>query len=209
MKKLLSAIAGAGILAMATLTSTPAQAFPVGDDSSAVDDLELILDDPELEVNEELSQIVAAAPQIMSSLDDLGLLENPDALDAFYDQYAYASDSYDSGGWVFSKGGCSVDAKCVIGQIGVVTALQCAGNLDPEAVANCIKAKDEDKFLAAASCTYGTCPAFAGLPSQLFAASTCQNAANPTLAGHLLLNSPANFEENTAQPLQTDLLFKG
>jgi hypothetical protein len=125
-----------------------------------------------------------------------------------YSEYANASDSYDSGGWVFSKGGCSVDAKCVIGQIGVVTALQCVGNLDPEAVANCLKEKDRQKYLAVASCACGDCPAFAGFPSQLFAASTCQNAANPSLAGHLLLNSPANFE-NTAQPLQTDLLFKG
>ncbi|KOR35475.1 hypothetical protein AM228_18005 [Planktothricoides sp. SR001] len=212
MKKLLSAIAGAGILAMAILASAPAQAQIGGNTGSAGEDLTSVFNDDSYEVSDELEQLVTELPTILEDIDSAGLLSDPGQLDELYNAYASDSSSgYNADAWVISKGGCSVDVNCTISKIGVVTALQCyaSAGLEPEAVANCLQEKDQQKYLAAASCTYGNCPAFAGLPGQLFAASTCQNAKHPSLAGHLLLNAPANFEENTAQPLPVDLLFKG
>jgi hypothetical protein len=217
MKKLLSAIAWAGILGMAILASAPAQAQIGGNTESAGDDLTSVFNDDSYEVSDELEQLVTELPLILEDIDSAGLLSDPDQLDELYNAYASDSDSgyndsgYNADGWVISKGGCSVDVDCVVSKIGVVTAWQCytSAGLEPEAVAKCLQEKDQQKYLAAASCTYGNCPSFTGLPGQLFAASTCQNAKHPSLAGHLLLNAPANFEENTAQPLPVDLLFKG
>jgi hypothetical protein len=212
MKKLLSAIAGAGIVAMATLVSAPVQAQIGGNTTSAGDDLSSVLNDDSYEVSDELEQLLTELPAILTVLEDQGLLANPDELDSLYNSYYAGSDSgFDANGWVISKGGCSVDVGCTVSKVGVVTALQCYGSagLDPAAVASCLQEKGQDKYLAAASCTFGDCPAFAALPSQLVATSTCQFEENATLAGNLLLNTPATFEANTAQPLQVDLLFKG
>jgi hypothetical protein len=202
MKKLLSAIAGAGIVAMATLASAPAQAQLVGDTVPPGD----------YEVSQELEQLVNELPGLLEILDAQGLLDNPDELNQMYNSiYAGSNSGFNPNAWVISKDGCSVDVGCSISKIGVVTALQCyaAAGLDPEAVASCLQEKDQAKYLAAASCTYGNCPAFAALPGQLVATSTCQYEENGTLAGNLLLNTAATFEANAAKPLQVDLLFKG
>lgn len=84
MKKLLSAIAGAGIVAMATLASAPAQAQIGGNTSSASDDVSSVLNDDSYQVSDELEQLVAELPALLAILDAQGLLDDPDALNQMY-----------------------------------------------------------------------------------------------------------------------------
>ena len=215
MKKLLSAIVPAGILAMATLASLPAQAFPVGDGSS-VQDLISVLDEidslDDLNFGDHSRSDFEFSANIEQSIANIPSVLNTEDLQNYYNsEIAGSGGGYDEDSWIISKDGCSVDVRCVVPKIGVPLALSCYGKvgLDPDELAKCLQDNDPAKFQAATACTFGNCPDFAALPSQLVATSTCQYAENPTLAGNVLLNDPASLGQTATKPLPVDLLFQG
>jgi len=191
--QLLSALAATAALAVGTLAS-PAAALIYGSDDHKAIDAETQLDsvyhvyggtsastDVVLDgMQNTIVQMMASEVGAMSPLD---ILTDPSKIDGLYDEGASVdgSGAPPSGFGTYSKGGCTVDAGCGFGAIGVKIALTCAAQVpanygemnDPEAWANCIKDQDYDAYMAAAACTYGTCPGFASIvDDELYACNT-------------------------------------
>ncbi|MGD1902870.1 MAG: hypothetical protein ACFB9N_11600 [Geitlerinemataceae cyanobacterium] len=195
-KQLLTTLTAAAAMT-AGLLASPASAliFGSGDDASSIDansQLEDVYhvfggDDTSNGVTLDSNQstiVQALAYEVGGfSLSPLSILEDPDQISILNNGGASVdgSGAPPSGFGVYSKGGCSIDAGCGFGAIGVKISLVCAAQVpanygemtDPEAWANCIKDQDYDAYMAAASCTYGTCPGFASAESEeLYACNT-------------------------------------
>ncbi|NER32790.1 MAG: hypothetical protein F6J93_01700 [Oscillatoria sp. SIO1A7] len=206
MKKILTAIASAAILTAIGAGAASAQdIIPIGNSTNT--DTSLIynsLDDNQAELAEKLSDALNQTLSISISAQEL--LDDPSQLDKLY---ADASDPGKMGLLgTFTKNGCSVNADCAFDAIGLGLVFACAGSgKDPQAWAKCVRDKDEDAYLKAVNCTWGSCPDFANLPGQKTYA--CNNSPEQMLAGNLWLALPKSLNQGKTEYLSVDVLSQG
>lgn len=170
MKRLLSAITSAALLALGGFT-TPAQAVIFGMDN----DLQDILD-PAQDVELSAEQggtynAIAFTLGLDYQANDLNLyttalLDDPSLMSGLYADNGSGTKEDLLG--EYCKQGCCVQAGCALDAIGLKLTLLCAptSGTDPEAWANCVRDKDNGAYMAATACTSGDCPGFSSLPGE-------------------------------------------
>lgn len=202
MNKIVTAIASAAFLMLATTGKAAAQSFPpMGDGDNT--DSQLIyngdpLDSEQTQLVEMLSGVLSITPQ--------QLLDDPQQMDSLF---VDGTDPQSNDGWLgtFQKNGCYVNADCAFKAIGLGLVIQCSpSGTDPEAWAKCVKTKDENKYYAAIDCTYGSCPSFGSIPGQpLFA---CGKDSRGVMADNRLLSLPPSLNRDHSESLSLDLLSR-
>ncbi|MBD2482954.1 hypothetical protein [Planktothrix sp. FACHB-1365] len=197
MKKLLTSIAGAGLF-MVTGLAAPSQAGVFGVDSTDLND---VLNKKVTLTTEQANVLSAVSKQL--KITSTTLLKTPSKMGGLYTGTTVSSSSPPTGALVYSKnygtGVCKVQAGCALKAIGLSLTLQCSSSgTDPEAWAKCVKSKDNDKYLAASQCTWGTCPGFATLPNG-GAAYACTTPTDSVFAGKSLLNLPTTLNNSSTK----------
>jgi len=195
MKKLVASIASASLLMVTVLAATPSQAVLFfGADSTDLKDVfnKTDLNDvftQKVSVRTEQTNVLHPVSQHLK-ITPTTLLKTPSqtsGLSTINTATIVNLSSPPGGKTIYSKaygkGVCNVHAGCALKAIGLSLTLQCSSaGTDPEAWAKCVKSKDYDKYLAAAQCTWGTCPGFATLPNG-GAAYACTSPSHSILGG--------------------------
>ncbi|CAD5938395.1 hypothetical protein PCC9214_01756 [Planktothrix tepida] len=196
MKKLLASIASASLFTVTALAATPSQAaLFFGTDSTDLNDVfnKTDLNDvftQKVSLRTEQTNVIYPVSQHLK-ITPTAFLETPpsqtSSLSTINTTTIVNLSSPPGGKMIYSKaygkGVCNVHAGCALQAIGLSLALQCSNaGTDPEAWAKCVKSKDYDKYLAAAQCTWGTCPGFATLPNG-GAAYACTSPSHSILEG--------------------------
>jgi len=162
--KQLAALTSTALLVFGAFASAPAQALPIfGTESDH--DLQMILD-KEVELDFDQQNVLYGLSGYLALSPD-SLLQDPTQMSSLYAGTSVDSSSPPTGGMVLSKEGCSVEAGCALKAIGLVNSLKCASSgMDPESWAKCLRDTDYDSYLAAAACTWGSCPGFSAVPGE-------------------------------------------
>ncbi|MDC0835379.1 hypothetical protein AY599_03670 [Leptolyngbya valderiana BDU 20041] len=170
-KKQLAALTSTALLFLGGVAATPAKALPIfGTESDH--DLQMIVDGEvsldTMQTNFLTNLSYRLAPEVSDfNQKKTTLLQDPSRMDNLYAGTSVDPNSPPTGGMVFSKDGCSVEANCGLKAIGLGNTLKCASSgTDPEAWAKCLRDKDYDAYMAATACTWGNCPGFTALPGE-------------------------------------------
>ncbi len=211
MKKLLTSIAGSTLLTLTALVIVPEPSQALLFSSSDSTDLDDLLNQTDLNhTSKKKTSLTTEWTNVLNTVSQpprmtpTTLLHSPSETritsrtpvstssaiseaSSLYTVTTVNSSSLPGGKEIYSKkygkGVCNVNAVCALKAIGFSLTMKCSSaGTDPEAWAKCLKSKDHEKFLAAAQCTWGSCPAFSTLPNG-GAAYACTSPTEPIFLG--------------------------